>query len=224
MAKLSGPEEFFEVFRHDKDQPAQARKPEPAEQPQIQPVADVGLSARPGAEKTISVKMSTLAFAGVCVVLLMILSYVAGQANAPDKQPGGPAGAAQKPKQSPPPLSSLGNTTGNKQDARQAQPDRPRQQATGIELRVNRYPNDSDGEKAAIAVVKFLNTLPAVRNNAVNVGYYKQGNLIVVAIAPFESDHSPAAAEVWNTVSDATFANRKPFKKTTEFGPVHQDK
>ena len=224
MAKLSGPEEFFEVFRHDKDQPAPSQKPEPppsADQPPAQPAAGIGPAARPGAEKTIPVKMSTIVFAGVCVVLLMILSYIAGQANAPEKQAGTPAGAA--PKQLPPPLSSLGNTGGGRQDAMPAQPERPRSQASGVELRVNRYPNDSDGEKAAIAVVKFLNTLPAVRHNAVNVGYYRDGKLIVVAIAPFESDRSPAALEVWNAVEDATFANRKPFKKTVGFGPIHQD-
>jgi|GEM_PF-2944059 len=226
MAKLTGPEEFFEVFRHDKDQPAPAKKPEsqPVEQPQIQPAADAGLAARPGSEKTIPVKPSTLAFAGVCVVLLMILSYVAGQANAPDKQPAGQTGTPQKQKPPVPPLSALGDAGTRQTGGVTPQSQRHQLQARGVELRVIKYPNDAGGESAALAAINFIKTQEAIRRNAVSVGSYKDGNLIIVAVKPFESDRSPAAVEVWKALEDATYLGMKRFKKTLEFGPIHQDR
>lgn len=80
MAKLSGPEEFFEVFS-DK-QAKQSSGDRPAENLPVEP--RVGLAPR---EKTVTIQVRTLAIACASAVLLIVLSYFVGLSHRPEARP-----------------------------------------------------------------------------------------------------------------------------------------
>ena len=223
MAKLSGPEEFFEVFRHDKQPAPGTGKPEQPpvgqQQPTPAPVYLTSLAAKPSSENAIQVRFSTLIFAGVCVVLLMVLSYFAGkEANRP-VAPGSQVKApAVPPKDFPP--GRFGTNLVNQH------PQTPgRQSAVGqaegrFELEVMRYRIEGGGEALARDLTAFLKTLPTIRSNAVGVGYDPRGTEFVVWIGPFISDRSQAAREVQNEVMNTPYNGKKRFASSTAFKAI----
>ena len=231
MAKLSGPEEFFEVFRRDDpNKPPAPAEPEQPHDEQRQPapalVFPAGLATKPAGEKTIAVRFSTLIFTAVCVLLLMVLSYFAGKANRSDaaaNRPAKPSAMPAKPQfpntfgvnvlNTQPPQAAGQKTQGQQPAASQAE--------GKVVLEVMRY-NDASRVKSADELTAFLKGLPAVRSNAVGVGYDVNGNDIVVWIGPFISDRSQAAREVQNEVINSPYNGRKRFQNSTSFRLAQQ--
>ena len=194
MAKLSGPEEFFEVFRHPKrtdrpDAPGEPLQKQPEPQAARPDLAFPGGS--PPAEGTIAVKVSSLAFAGVCALLLMILAYFAGLANAPEpvaKQPiaGGPIN-----------------------------PDGRAQPAGGWELLVVSYAKTTVNERVANEVANVLADVAAVKACPVRVFTRDTGSTLNVVVGPFQSPQDPGALKVREAITGLVAHNKRPFKSAS---------
>ena len=80
MAKLSGPEEFFEVFS-DK-QARQSSGDRPAENLPVKP-----RGGRASREGTVTIQVRTLAIGCACAVLLIVLSYFVGLSHRTEARP-----------------------------------------------------------------------------------------------------------------------------------------
>lgn len=214
MAKLSGPEEFFEVFRHQKrtdrpdaphEQPAQA--PGQAAQPENARTELSFPAGQVSAEKIVPVKVSTLVFAAVCAVLLMILSFFAGVATRPDpakdqiKQPGLTGRAGLTPGENRPITPSSGEpVTG------------------GWELQVVSYAKNPANRKNASDWAQYFNEIPVMKASMVRAFIRESSTHVSVVVGPFQSPQSAAALKVRAAIADVTVqagrssAIEKPFR------------
>ena len=174
MAKLSGPEEFFEVFRHPKRSDRPEAQGEPLKTQTEPPTARPDLAFPAGkvpGENTVTVKVSTLVFAGVCALLLMILAYFAGMANAPEP-------AADKG-----PIAGGAVNTGL-----------PANPSGGWELQMVSYGMSTENRRQANRVVAALAERPEVRACPVARVFTREtSNRITVVIGPFQSPDEPSA-------------------------------
>jgi len=202
MAKLSGPEEFFEVFRQKQDEPAPRQEPPLTNQPaESRPAFDAAdLTGKPSTEKTITVKASTALFAAVCVLLLMILSYFAGVAQR----------TPAKPESKKLPAVSRGTESGQQPPV--VAPGRTVETGPRFELQTVSYNNNALGKKLAGEATKSLNDMSVVATSGARAYFYESGSKVIVAIGPFSSDRSLTAKQVESAVKAAPYAGQRPFR------------
>jgi len=211
MAKMTGPEEFFEVFRSKKSEqqqpPPQTEKRLPQEQPaRPQTVMPYGSSTRP---MTVTVKVSTLAVAGISAGLLVILAFLIGRATSTGSEPapGPPRGheeIARGTGQQPP----VGTVNGGEQPPQQSglETAAPPVASRGRwVVQVATYGDDQRQRDIANSVMQFLQGVPEVGQTGSFVGAVKLGNNHVIWVGPFESRTSQKAQIVLNAVRNAEF-------------------
>lgn len=189
MAKLSGPEDFFEVFS-DK-QAKQSSGDRPAEHRPLEP--RVGPASQ---GKTVAIQVRTLVIACISAVLLIVLSYFVGLSNRPEARPLG-----SKANQ-PGGRSDIGGATDQAgavddrdEDAGRSAP-APRKAWV---LRVASYVENEKNRKLAAKLKEHV-------EENVDVAAYvfphvtEDGRYRVVCIGPFESKDDPSAVRVKNMI------------------------
>ena len=201
MAKLSGPEEFFEVFREK--QPEEGRSQ--------QPVGQIPIQAPPSfrQEKTVTLKVRTLVIAGTSSVLLMVLSYLVGAAGRPEQNKGplqAGGGRRQQERQGLPGGRGVddaglraGQTNGTPPVDGRTDTD-PSRRGKYV-LRIITYRNTATGRKLAGELELFLKEHPVLSSHAVSVGAdVRPREGIVIYVGPFDSRKSSKAKVIKEAV------------------------
>jgi hypothetical protein len=209
MAKLNGPEEFFEVF-HRKQAGAPGEK-QPDEQRVARPRVNFG-----SAERTVTLKLRTLVIGAASSVLLMILCYFVGVAgrSQPPTEPGG-----QRPVQGVSvsestegggPGADAGEATrmGVGQNEASSADNAAQPPRTGYVLVVAAYEQTATGRNYAYEVIEHLKKQEVIRTSPVSVGAFVMGNHLTVCIGPFASSKSASARRVEQAVKNMTYRDK----------------
>jgi len=212
MAKLSGPEEFFEVF--------QKKRPEQGgERPIDDPHAERA-QAPPQESKTVTVEVRTLVTAGACAVLLIVLSYFVGlsrhpESASPDRRPVGraPGEPVQQPGENRPGDNVIREAGVDRpatpHGVRPASSDNgegpvgppnapPAMQRKMLVLQVASYNKDTPANrKYAYGLIQYLKEQRELRAAAVYVFLHvTKKRQLAVWISPFTSPHSATARKI----------------------------
>ena len=214
MARLSGPEEFFEVFHDEKTQ--QPRGEQPAEH-----VARQSTASSAPRENTVTVRVRTLVIAGMCSVLLIALSYLVGlsnrEASAP-RQAGAPPVGGIKGKEPTDQVDRVGhqddggqgnvapdsgNGTGSDAGGEQAP------QPKGYILVVATYDKTAVGAQYAKEVEGYLKKQKELDAYLVYKATLLTERHRIVYVGPFTSTRSETAKAVHQAVKRMSYRGRR---------------
>ncbi|NQT21753.1 MAG: hypothetical protein HQ592_18760 [Planctomycetes bacterium] len=216
MAKLSGPEEFFEVFS-DK----QAGRP-PADRLSDDHPVEARIAPAPR-DKTVTIQVRTLVIGCMSAALLIALSYFVGLSNRPEAQPPGPlagrpaGGSVTNGPADPADLvgspddSADGNAAAQSDgEAANAAGAVQQPQREGYILLVATYDNTAVNVQYAKEVVSYLKQQKELRLSPVSIGTLVTGRHLVVCIGPFPSTKSETARRIHEAVKGMSYKGR-PF-------------
>jgi len=204
MAKLRGPEEFFEVFHEKDSEEPQAARPAAGGPAQT----TLGFNA---AQKTVTIEVRTLAIAGACALLLVVLSYFVGLSRHPEAPAGG-----QKPV-----VRKIGQTP---QDRRDVEPARPNDRRVGrkagdtddgdgvpvlqklLVLQVATYDYTLTQRGYADDLMQYLKERRELRSSPVHIfPHVTKNKKLIVCVGPFESTRSPTARKIIAAVHSMSY-------------------
>jgi len=209
MAKLSGPEEFFEVFHERRGQPPKEPLPPAGPQPGQSPFG----GDRP---KTVTITVRTLMAGIFSSLLLMVLCVFVGMAiaKAPStqgvqgeprplvQQTGRPGGSQERPVDT----GSAGIGEGEAPpDNREAAPPQPPQQQKVWVIAVVSYAPSA--REYADEFRKFLTEQDFVKSFRVHVGCDIVGNKRLVYVGPFASADDPIAKNMLAAIRKMRYGN-----------------
>lgn len=212
MAKVSGPEEFFEVFRDQKQPRPQPEREERAEPVREQRPAPMQVLAATAPAKTVTLKVTTLLYLAACGVLLIVLSYIVGMAQRSEPSRGAlkPAGGVGQQRESD---IALQQGPANPVVHGEQLPAPIDNVMTGKVLQVATYPNTEAMMKRASEWAEQIRKQPDIISSGARVQAVKEGNSIILIVGGFPSAQDPAAQKALGAATRMEYRGQKVFQR-----------